>query len=96
MTPKEKAQELVDMFMEHTVEWDNVKGVAFDSEYHAKKCALIAVDEIQNVIYSQKTTLSISAYKKIEDFNHDIRYNDSLRHSKIFYFDFVKQEIEKL
>jgi hypothetical protein len=46
MTPKEKAIELVDMFMEHTVEWDNVKEVAFDSEYHAKKCALIAVDEI--------------------------------------------------
>jgi hypothetical protein len=44
MTPKEKAIELVDMFMEHTVEWDNVKEVAFDSEYHAKKCALIAVE----------------------------------------------------
>jgi hypothetical protein len=44
MTPKEKAIELVDMFMEHTVEWDKIKEVAFDSEYHAKKCALIAVD----------------------------------------------------
>ncbi len=44
MTPKEKAIELVDMFMEHTVEWDKVTEVAFDSEYHAKKCALIAVE----------------------------------------------------
>ena len=46
MTPKEKAFELVEQFMEHTVEWDKIKEVAFDSEYHAKKCALIAVDEI--------------------------------------------------
>ena len=44
MTPKEKAEELVDMFMEHTVEWDKVAEVAFDSEYHAKQCALIAVE----------------------------------------------------
>jgi hypothetical protein len=46
MTQKEKAEELVDQFMEHTVEWDNVTEYAFDSEYHAKQCALIAVDEI--------------------------------------------------
>jgi len=46
MTPKEKAIELVDKFMEHTVEWDQVTEYAFDSEYHAKQCALIAVDEI--------------------------------------------------
>jgi hypothetical protein len=50
MTPKEKAIELVDMFMEHTVEWDKVTEVAFDSEYHAKQCALIAVDELIKTI----------------------------------------------
>ena len=44
MTTKEKAIELVEQFMEHTVEWDNIKEVAFDSEYHAKQCALIAVE----------------------------------------------------
>ena len=44
MTAKEKAIELVEQFMEHTVEWDNIKEVAFDSEFHAKKCALIAVE----------------------------------------------------
>jgi hypothetical protein len=93
MTPKEKARELFDKYH---LSFAGI--VSFDDDWEAlaKQCALIAVDEIQNVIYSQKTTLSISAYKKIEDFNHDIRYNDSLRHSKIFYFDFVKQEIEKL
>jgi hypothetical protein len=46
MTPKEKAIELVDQFMEHTVEWDNVTEYAFDSEYHAKQCAVIAVNEL--------------------------------------------------
>jgi len=46
MTPKEKAIELVEQFIEHTVEWDKIKEFAFDSEYHAKQCALIAVDEI--------------------------------------------------
>tara|TARA_R110000868_G_scaffold118340_1_gene313921 strand:+ start:274 stop:498 length:225 start_codon:yes stop_codon:yes gene_type:complete len=46
MTPRDKAIELVEQFMEHTVEWDNVKEVAFDSEFHAKKCALVAVDEL--------------------------------------------------
>lgn len=51
MTSKEKAIELVEQFMEHTVEWDNIKEVAFDSEYHAKQCALIAVDEILNTIW---------------------------------------------
>jgi len=46
MTPKEKAIEIVDKFIEHTVEWDQVTEYAFDSEYHAKQCALIAVDQI--------------------------------------------------
>ena len=46
MTAKEQAIELVDKFMEHTVEWDKIKEVAFDSEFHAKQCALIAVDEM--------------------------------------------------
>jgi hypothetical protein len=46
MTPKQKAIELVDKFIEHTVEWDQVTEYAFDSEYHAKQCALISVDEI--------------------------------------------------
>jgi hypothetical protein len=52
MTPKEKALELVDKFMEHTVEWDQVTEYAFDSEYHAKQCALIAVDLILSEFYA--------------------------------------------
>ena len=46
MIPQEKTKDLVEQFIEHTVEWDKIKEVAFDSEFHAKQCALIAVDEI--------------------------------------------------
>jgi hypothetical protein len=88
MTPKEKAKELVDK-MEKDFQY-------FASREIAIKHALIAVDEIQNVISLLKTTLNITAYKTAEDFNRDIRYNESLRHEAILYFDFVKQEIEKL
>lgn len=63
MTPNEKAVELVEQFMEHTVEWDSVKEVAFDSEFHAKKCALIAVDEITDVLVD----LSFSEFTLIND-----------------------------
>jgi hypothetical protein len=89
MTPKEKARELVDKFY-------NATDDHWNQWYVAKQCALIAVEEIQNVISLQKTTLSICAYRTAEDFNYDIRYNEMLRNEIIFYFDFVKQEIEKL
>ena len=38
MTPKEKAQELVDKYSNYTSDWDYLT--------KAKQCALIAVDEI--------------------------------------------------
>jgi hypothetical protein len=46
MTPKEKAEELVDKFVQYT---------PADSEFeypYAKKCALIAVNEILEIIFS--------------------------------------------
>jgi hypothetical protein len=68
MTPKEKAEELVDMFMEHTVEWDKVTEVAFDSEYHAKKCALIAVDKIFEALHEHhwQNRLIIDYWKEVK------------------------------
>ena len=42
MTPKEKAQELVDKFLPH-VRW---KMAQEDVKERAKQCALIAVDEV--------------------------------------------------
>lgn len=64
MNAKEKAKELVEKFMEHTVEWDNIKEVAFDSRFHAKQCALIALefanefaDDSYRSCYGYKNTL---------------------------------------
>jgi hypothetical protein len=92
MTSKEKAIELVDKFMQ-PIDGLHKYPMCFDT---AKQCALIAVDEIQNVISLQKTALTITAYRTMDCFNHDIEYNEYLRREIIFYFDFVKQEIENL
>ncbi len=43
--PKEKAKELVEKFKEFTYDWSKVDGFIYDNE-EAKKCALIAVNEI--------------------------------------------------
>ncbi len=45
MTPKEKAKELFEKFIEFTKHWDELDGYV-DDEYRAKRCALIAVNEI--------------------------------------------------
>jgi uncharacterized UPF0160 family protein len=47
MTAKDKAKELVEKFIEHTQEWDEIDGYVNDI-YRAKQCALIAVDEMIN------------------------------------------------
>jgi hypothetical protein len=44
MTPKDKAKELVDKFIEHTMEFDELDGYVEDKD-NAKQCALISVDE---------------------------------------------------
>jgi hypothetical protein len=45
MTPKEKAEELVNQFLTHTRVYNDEFGWEDDIE-SAKKCALIAVDEL--------------------------------------------------
>lgn len=45
MTPREKAEELVEKFIEHTQEWSELDGYVVN-EYNAKQCALIAVNEL--------------------------------------------------
>jgi len=57
MTPKDKAQELVDKFRNEITSFlgDNMKKI------NAKKCALIAVDEILN-INSVDKDFSLSFY----------------------------------
>ena len=51
MTPKEKAKELVDKYMNLEFEQDNHQydGYFFLKLHDAKDCALIAVDEILNI-----------------------------------------------
>lgn len=44
MTPKEKAEELVERFRMNVLDWESCS----INEHKAKQCALIAVDEILN------------------------------------------------
>ena len=52
MTPKEKAEELVKKLFEfnHRVKWDSDNDEWTQDYYLAQKCALIAVDEILDLI----------------------------------------------
>ncbi len=50
MTPKEKALELVDKFIEFTQDWDARDGYIND-EFRAKECALIAVNEVIEALH---------------------------------------------
>jgi hypothetical protein len=75
MTPKEKAEELVLKFKELPEEGTLMWYLSFEI---AKKCALITVDEILNILNDY--------------WNQDCKIN----HTKIGYYEEVKQEIEKL
>jgi hypothetical protein len=75
MTPKEKANELVLKFKELPEEGTLMWYLSFEI---AKKCALITVDEILNILNDY--------------WNQDCKIN----HTKIGYYEEVKQEIEKL
>jgi hypothetical protein len=45
MKPKEKAKELINKYVHHTLVWNEINGWV-DDFYSAKNCALIAVDEV--------------------------------------------------
>ena len=46
-TPKEKAEELVNKFINPTIKWNPINGVGYYNDLNAaKQCSLIAVDEI--------------------------------------------------
>jgi hypothetical protein len=45
MTPKEKAKDLFNKFIEFSQDWDEVDGYIVN-KYNAKQCALIAVNEL--------------------------------------------------
>jgi hypothetical protein len=66
MTPKEKAEELFNKFRNEITSFlgDNMKKI------NAKKCALIAVDELIKIHYllttTQETSPSISYWKEVK------------------------------
>ena len=87
MTPKEKAQELVDKFRNEITSFlgDNMKKI------NAKKCALIAVDEILNSSPLEPN------FADWDDCGGEFRYWYDAQKTHAFYFwKEVKQEIEKL
>ena len=83
MTPKEKAEQLIDKFYQTTPNeaWIN-EPIGIAKEYkafnQAKECALIAVDEI------------------IQLLDHTPLIDDDYAEHIINYWNIVKQEIEKL
>ena len=68
MTPKEKAESLIDRFIPNTRIWNDEKGWE-DCMESAKRCALITVDEIIN---------SLENYGKesdeLQNMENDFRY----------------------
>ena len=87
MTPKEKAQELVDKFRNEITSFlgDDMKKI------NAKKCALIAVDEILNSSPLEPN------FADWDDCGGEFRYWYDAQKTHAFYFwKEVKQEIEKL
>ena len=87
MTPKEKAQELVDKFRNEITSFlgDNMKKI------NAKKCALVAVDEILNSSPLEPN------FADWDDCGGEFRYWYDAQKTQAFYFwKEVKQEIEKL
>ena len=90
MTPKEKANELVDKFSNE---------VLIDN-YEAKRCALIAVEEILKQFEKIKVSHIINGYITYKDFEENLtsiqNQLDSEMISKWNYWNEVKQEIELL
>ena len=91
MTPLEKAEELFDkIYILDNRSWYDV----------AKKCALIAVDEILKESKPPIITHRIDSYKSVEDFNNNLIHIqneiDNYVLSNYGYWQQVKQEIEKL
>jgi len=72
MTAKDKAKELVEKFIEHTQEWDELDGYVNDI-YKAKQCALIAVDEMINWKETLFVTEGSMAYQYLLEVKQEIQ-----------------------
>lgn len=94
MTPKEKARELVDKYINLYPSYIVMfQGDIDKVQSDIKQCALITVDEILNNVYKTPfrfTSVSSDELYRIEqEFKHSLNMN-------ILFLNSVKQEIEKL
>ena len=86
MIPKEKAKQLYELTR---YDVSTLKGTEALINEVAKRCALIAVDEIQQMLILTRKRLDISDTKQLKINDNNIVYS-------ILWFDEVKQEIDKL
>ena len=93
MTPKEKASELVNKMLVDFIDWTYCIPIDKQNNHtilsEAKQRALIAVDEIQEMLILTRKRLDISDTKQLKINDNNIIYS-------ILWFDEVKQEIDKL
>lgn len=71
MTPKAKAENLIEKFIPNTRIWNNEKKVWEDCIESAKRCALITVDEIISTYTNKDKTYwllteEVSYWKEVE------------------------------
>jgi hypothetical protein len=72
MTPKEKAEELVEKYMPHIAGADRYNTtLGIYNKDISKQCALIAVDEILNAISSNM--YDEEEYNKVNDFWQEVK-----------------------
>jgi hypothetical protein len=58
-TLQERAEELVNKFIKPTIKWNPINGVGYYNDMNAaKECAIIAVDEIINILNSDINPLA--------------------------------------
>ena len=62
MTPKQKAQELIERFSEHSIYWDYYNDEPPDED-HTKECVLICINEI--IKTCKKNIKSISYWQEV-------------------------------
>jgi hypothetical protein len=94
MTPKEKAEELVDKFYQTTPNeaWIN-EPLGIAEEYkawnQAKQCALIAVDEIIDEVYN-------ISHQYAAIYNEETKFYNYTESKELKFWQEVKKEIEAL
>ena len=72
MTPKDKAKELFDKYC-HAIRTEECDDGYFTNVVHAKRCALIAVDEILEELFEVLMVTAISYINKHIDYWQEVK-----------------------